>query len=218
MAFTLIELLVVISIMGLLAALILPTMGALKAKATVARTQTELAQMATAIDAYKAGKGFYPPDNPGNFMVNPLYFELAGTVLTNNGSRYQTLDGTARLPVKQVPSTFGVSGFLNCSKGGGDADAPVAASFLKGLNPKQVGELTTAIDQNTDIKLLVASVGWPERWPTQPVPGRPGLNPWRYVSTNPTNNPNTYDLWVDIIVQGKTNRVSNWSDKPQLAH
>ena len=42
------------------------------------------------------------------------------------------------------------------------------------------------------------------------------LNPWRYVSSNPTNNPGEFDLWVDIIVGGKTNRICNWSDKPPI--
>ncbi|HOW79554.1 MAG TPA: hypothetical protein PK406_08895, partial [Verrucomicrobiota bacterium] len=40
------------------------------------------------------------------------------------------------------------------------------------------------------------------------------LNPWRYNSSNPTNNPNSFDLWMDIAVGGKTNRICNWSDKP----
>ena len=42
------------------------------------------------------------------------------------------------------------------------------------------------------------------------------INPWRYNSSNPTNNVNSYDLWVDIIMKGKTNRYSNWSTKPQI--
>ena len=42
------------------------------------------------------------------------------------------------------------------------------------------------------------------------------LNPWRYNSSHPTHNQATYDLWVDVIVDGKTNRISNWSDKPDI--
>src|SRR5208283_1533263 len=37
------------------------------------------------------------------------------------------------------------------------------------------------------------------------------ISPWSYVSTNPTNNANTYDLWMDVYYSGKTNRISNWS-------
>ena len=42
------------------------------------------------------------------------------------------------------------------------------------------------------------------------------MSPWSYVAKtsthSPTNNPDTYDLWVDIKVSGgKTNRISNWS-------
>jgi hypothetical protein len=40
------------------------------------------------------------------------------------------------------------------------------------------------------------------------------INPFRYVSSVATNNPETFDLWVDVIVGSKTNRVCNWSDKP----
>jgi len=37
-------------------------------------------------------------------------------------------------------------------------------------------------------------------------------NPWRYNSSNPRYNPKSYDLWIDVTVGGKTNRVCNWSD------
>jgi hypothetical protein len=48
-------------------------------------------------------------------------------------------------------------------------------------------------------------------------PTRAGIiNPWHYNSSNPTNNPGSYDLWMDFISQGKTNRVSNWSKDPQI--
>ena len=41
------------------------------------------------------------------------------------------------------------------------------------------------------------------------------INPWSYNSSNPTNNPGSYDLWMDIYSSGKTNRISNWSPNPQ---
>jgi hypothetical protein len=42
------------------------------------------------------------------------------------------------------------------------------------------------------------------------------LNPIRYNSSSPTGNSKTYDLWVDIVVGGKTNRISNWSENPEI--
>ena len=44
------------------------------------------------------------------------------------------------------------------------------------------------------------------------------VNPICYLSSNPTNNPNAYDLWVDVIIGGVTNRISNWSAEPQVIH
>jgi len=45
-----------------------------------------------------------------------------------------------------------------------------------------------------------------------PVPTNPGLNPWRYVSTNPTNNPGRYDLWAELPSGrgGNVLIIGNW--------
>jgi hypothetical protein len=40
------------------------------------------------------------------------------------------------------------------------------------------------------------------------------INPWNYNSSSPTNNPREFDLWIDIPIGGKINRISNWSAKP----
>ena len=48
-----------------------------------------------------------------------------------------------------------------------------------------------------------------------PTTTLPYINPWHYNSANPTNNPDSYDLWIDVIWGGKTNRVNNWSKDPQ---
>lgn len=200
--FTLIELLIVIAIIGILAALILPVTGGLKRNATVKKAQAELELVATAVEAYKAKYGHYPPDNPATPATNQLYFELVGTTNYMEGlvRVFKTLDGSAEIRDTDIPSAFGVSGFIN-SRGAANADdAPAAANFLKQLRPGQYGEIAAGV------RVLACSVRWPPDT----------LNPWRYVSSNPTNNPGVYDLWVDILLAGKTNRINNWSKRPQL--
>src|SRR5436190_1645708 len=63
LAFTLIELLVVISIIALLAGLIVGLARSAGQSNKRSRIQAELNQVITAIDAYKAHWGQYPPDN-----------------------------------------------------------------------------------------------------------------------------------------------------------
>jgi len=149
-------------------------------------------------------------------VLNQLYFELLGTTLkgTDPNRFFETLDGTTQINVANVPTVFGsaVSGFINCTKGAGGDEGTSAIAFLKGLNPDQYGTVTIG---TTTIRVLKCSVDWPENHPYKPT-SVPGLNPWRYVSSNPTNNPGTYDLWVDILIRGKTNRISNWNKQPQL--
>ena len=99
--FTLIELLVVIAIIGIIAGLVLAIAPGVGAKRKVSVAYTELRQVETAIEAYKAHYGFYPPDNPSPNNTNPLvgsplYFELAGTI--NKGAVCTTLDGRASIP------------------------------------------------------------------------------------------------------------------------
>jgi prepilin-type N-terminal cleavage/methylation domain-containing protein len=217
LAFTLIELLVVIAIMAVLAALIIPITGAVTRHKLRSRTRAELRSIETAIVDYKTKKGFYPPDNPNSaIFLNQLYYELSGTVLSNGV--FTTLDGDASVnAAQQLPGDFGlrsqISGFMNTMKGAGD-EGMSAQKYIRDLKPAQVATLASGI------KLLVGSVGWEPNWPWQPIPPGPaplgalkaGVNPFRYVSTNPTNNPGKFDLWIDILVQGKTNRVCNWSD------
>lgn len=210
-AFTLIELLVVIAIMGVLAAMIFPVGGAIKRKAIKTKAQTELAQVEAAIEQYKTKLGFYPPDNWPNLVSNQLYFELLGMILADG--MFRTLDGSGQINAAGVSAAFAgkVSGFINSSRGGAGDDGPVAVSFLRGLKPTQVAEIASGF------KLLVCSVRWPEDHAVQPLPVLPGINPWRYDSSSTNrHNRDTYDLWVDIIVGGKTNRVSNWNKQPEI--
>jgi len=204
--------LVVIAVISLLAAMIFPITGAVTRNRIRSRTRTELEQIATYIEQYKSKLGHYPPDNPGNPRTNQLYFELAGT--TNNGTTYITIDGSYRIDVVNVPAVFGpsVTGFVNSNKGGAGDETRVASQFLKSVKPGQIAEHDTG---GKRARILTSSVSRPSSQ-INPIPsGIPGeANPICYNSSNPTNNPNSYDLWVDVVISGKTNRICNWSRDP----
>lgn len=225
-AFTLIELLVVIAIIGILAALIFPAAGAVKRRSIVARTQTELDQVIVAIDLYKEKIGSYPPDNPGLPALNQLYYELVGTSQID-AATYEALDKSVRMPVNSVSRAFSsvdtnnnvivsrVSGFNNCARAGGD-EGVSARNFMKGLKP---GQYVAGANNGAAVRLLTCSVQWPKNLPPvvstfTPDDRSVNPNPWRYNSSNPINSPGTYDLWVDVMIGGKTNRISNWRRQP----
>ena len=197
-AFTLIELLVVISIIAILAAFIIPVMASLKRKEYISKTQAEMAQIETAIESYKAAYGFYPPSNPTNSLVNQLYYELVGTTSPTLGT-YIPLDGRPSIPMSIVPNYFGVSGFMNCTKPGAGEDAPAAKTFLPDLKGSLIAAYSNPPSKFLPgVNLLVGSLGGPDQF-YRPL-NVAGMNPWRYNSSNPTNNPGSYDLWIQLSI------------------
>jgi prepilin-type N-terminal cleavage/methylation domain-containing protein len=219
-AFTLIELLTVIAIMGVLAALILPVVGAVKKHQYIYNAQAEMAQLETAIDRYQAAYGFYPPSPttpptmgmPSSYF-NQLYFELVGT--TNNGGNYVTLDGSAQILASQVSTAFpGVGGFMNCTKPGAGEDATAARNFLPDLKPKQFTFRSNSFPNGVLVNILIGSVGGPSIQ-YQPLLTQ-DINPWRYVCPG-INNPGSYDLWIQLVfAPGQTNLICNWTKQVQI--
>ncbi len=218
-AFTLIELIVVIGVIAVLAAMIFPIAGAANKKAKLTRAKAEMVLVETAIEGYKTKLGYYPPDNAPNWAFNQLYFELLGTTNIGSGGTvvYETLDGSAKISQASLASVFSppgtISGFMNVSKGG--EEGAVAQNYLKNLKPGQVSELkNTGSDV---VRVLAGPVPWPDNNPYHPInANNPTINPWSYNSSNPRFNHGTFDLWIDIIINGQTNRVCNWSDRPIL--
>ena len=221
--FTIIELLVVISIIAVIAALLLPTGAAVKRLATIQNAQAEMAQLETAIDRYKAAYGFYPPDSATTYNnlsgvsipINQLFYELKGTVRTNIVvDCFVLLDGSAQInvnPPNDVNTAFGVNGFMNCNKPGVDESSPQARNFLPDLKPDRIGTVTV---NGVTISNLVTSVGGPAAG-YKPL-DEFGVNPWRYNSSSPTNNPGSYDLWVQLVIGGNTNLICNWNRRVQI--
>ena len=221
--FTLIELLVVISIIGILAAFTVPVLSRVERHQYISQTQAEMGQLQAAIESYHATYGFYPPSNPNypatpnQAMFSPLYFELLGTTINSTNGTYQTLDSSASISTVTVTvqNGLGVGGFINCTKPGSAEDAPAAKNFLPGLKPNQFGiNITNGFNSaNIPVTLLLGSVGGPDST-YQPL-NASGLNPWRYVSPG-VNNPNSYDLWIQLVIGGNTNLICNWSKEVQI--
>ncbi len=197
--FTLVELLVVIAIIGILAGLIIGLAGVVNKKKQLARVNVELKALETAIESYKEKLGSYPPDNTNNCARNQLFYELTGTTLTGpqNGMVFQTVIGGESIPQNQVATFFTVGGFANSG-----TSIENVHNFLKS------GLLKHAqVNLNPPVQVLTVPVDGPN--PLTDVSGKP-VNPWRYVSTTPTNNPGSYDLWAEIKVGGKTTVIGNW--------
>jgi prepilin-type N-terminal cleavage/methylation domain-containing protein len=220
-AFTLIELIVVIAIIGILASLVLPIVGAVTKRKQISVAQTQLQGLMTAIDSYKTKLGYYPPDNTNNPAQNQLYFELMGT--TNNGigappNLWVTMDGSAQIGSTTVPNistVFNVTGFANTSTRSHSDDSGAAAStFLNNLTPDQFSSYDPTTASAALIKILICKVPWPTDRAGVLGVAQSQINPFRYNSSHPTNNTASYDLWVDLVIKGKTNRVSNWSTQP----
>lgn len=220
--FTLIELLTVISIIALLATLGAGLSGVVSRRSKESTFRSERDKLVTAIENYRADFNQYPPDNARNGVnvnpaVNPLYYELAGMVSSGQGASYSTVDRGENLTAAEIKAAFnGAGGFVNATP------APEKPRpYLRDLKPKQRREIQVAGAR--DIELLAAPVDWPRKLgdisPLRTVTTDARLreiNPWHYVSTKPTNNTTTFDLWgiwaTGRVVDG-TNELrffSNW--------
>jgi len=207
-AFTLIELIVVIAIIALLAGMLFPLASAVTRARKLAAARAELVQIESAIINYHTKLGTFPPSGATNFVENPLYYELAGTVYNAANDTYTTLDGRSQISGTVLKNTFGVTGLMNSStsaKGTDEAAGP--QNFIQNI---QTG-FTTSDNANGGGNLIFAcppSVRWSA--PKGPIPGAPLVVPYQYNSATPTNS-TTFDLWVDVPIGSRVYRIGNWT-------
>ena len=106
-AFTLIELLAVIAIIGILAAILIPTTASARIAAKKAMTRNQFAQWAAAIEAFRQEYGYYPTFETTGANANKVNGNTQGNgQLTQVHRFYETLVGTRRdgqaLPATQT--------------------------------------------------------------------------------------------------------------------
>jgi prepilin-type N-terminal cleavage/methylation domain-containing protein len=230
--FTLIELLTVISIMAVLAGIGAGAAGVAMRKANENRSRAALASLVTAIESFRNDFNQYPQDNarvPNSLKdglsyaaVNPLYYELEGTISTNQGAKYFTVDRDETIIPASIQKYFGRDGLLNAVDGQDRTRRP--KQYLSSLKKNDRGEIST----QDDIEALLVPVKWPNAWRNITALGddkRPPLqgfsfakdprilqlNPWHYVSTGPTNNPTGFDLWGRVPIGSQVRLVANWN-------
>ncbi|MFN0068221.1 MAG: CopG family antitoxin [Limisphaerales bacterium] len=219
-AFTLIELLVVIAIIGVLAAMVVGLAAVAKGKRIEGRAKVELRQLETAIESYRSDFNTYPPDRllPAGspFKVdpvrNPLFFELRGTTVDAQG-QFRVPGDNEFWTSDQIFTLFGRKGFRNATA---NADEP-RRSYVE-LREAQVRDVTL---DGVRSKAIVVAAPWPREVPNPLLAGVPNpppvvqaLNPWRYVSTGPTNNPAGFDLWAEVYVGKERKVIANFAPRP----
>lgn len=226
--FTLIELLTVISIIALLATIGAALSGVAIRKARESRMRAEQGKLVTGIEAYRSDLGQYPPDNARNGVnvdpaVHQLYYELVGSLSSDQGRYYTAADSPDRLTTTAISAVFsGAGGFVNSAVA---PDKP--KRYLANLAQRQ--HRTVRLKGGAQIELLtVSAVDWPVKNEVQtsgaPLAGRVAdnqqlaINPWHYVSTRPTKNPGSFDLWA-LLPSGRvvnhTNEyrvLGNWKE------
>jgi prepilin-type N-terminal cleavage/methylation domain-containing protein len=92
--FTLIELLTVIAIIGILAAIIIPSAGGVKTSANKAKTKAMFNQWSLAMELFKSEYGYYPEVGSGNKLVTASFF---GALTAKNPSGVALPSGDSNL-------------------------------------------------------------------------------------------------------------------------
>ncbi len=191
-AFTLIEMLVVLAIIGILAGLVVNLMSRAGNAKVRGVAGTQLKEVETVIEAFQTKMGFYPPPTP-NPASNTLYYALVGTIRPAAGV-FEILNSQHIITVPNIQASFGVDGFVNSADPGDRGDAK---NFYPHLKESQVR--TNALGA----RFLVV-----------PVKGPDGdFSVINYDAASPTrHNKEGFDVWVDVLLDGKPVRVGNWKD------
>jgi hypothetical protein len=126
-------------------------------------------------------------------------------VNVNNGSAYTFDFGQGEtISTNTFNTQFGTVGIKNSSPDKKEVD-----NFIEHLKLEKVKDLNNSATEP------VWAFFSPSKGPNDMTIAGTAINFINYVSSNPKHNTHTYDLWIDVVVGGKTNRISNWSNEPE---
>ena len=150
--FTLIELLTVIAIIGILAAIIIPTVGAVKVSANKAKTKVQFSQWSAAMTLFKNEYGYYPTIHSAGLVdTDKFAAALTGRKLSDNSK--VTTDGN----LKGLSFYSIADSELNTSSKLIDAFGNVDIAVIADTNGD--GAITTADGTAATVKALDEAAG-----------------------------------------------------------
>lgn len=226
------EMLVVIGVIAILASMTVGVVSLAKTSSQEKRIEGQLNKLVTAIEQYKSKVGYYPPDHQltgangqprfdsrgrplVNPVMNPLYYELSGVVVDINAKTFTAVGDPIEhsLSPGQVTSWFGANGFQN--SGRDLASVPSVFNGFKDSDYRLVDGSTINGSPAGSAKLLTVPVDWARQFENSNPLGKTTLNVWKYNSSNPTNNPTTFDLWAEIPTINESGQfelkvIGNW--------
>jgi hypothetical protein len=158
-------------------------------------------QLAKSIERYRAQFGFYPPNHakngPERAKLNPLYYELMGTLWVTNYQAFRLSSTKDMLKLERALAAFNMSSFSN--------SLPAASPPLW---PTNFIENLGFLSHKDDDVLLLRSP------PPDAVDDavQEDFNPstWRYAADPSEHNPGKYDLWIELEVLGQHHVIGNW--------
>jgi hypothetical protein len=160
----------------------------------------------SAIEAYKAHFGFYPPDSAAgggpqiaNAVTNPLLYELVGAVL-NPASEMYELGGLEPAEAKFVREFLNTTGFVNSGSTTGQV-----VRFLPFTNFP-----AAQLHDDPDVFAVGFQIFWADIPPE--TAWEFGISTWRYVRSGATHNPGKFDLWIEVKTSSKTVTIGNWRE------
>lgn len=132
-------------------------------------------------------------------MAIQVYKERLGYYPQDNPKDLSSPPLYNELTMTRIPDTqkakLGVEDIANTG--------PKAQAFLTGLRPTQFTELGRGTRDDDPSK---------KEWMAARLTYARDSVPWNYNVTNPTNNPDGFDLWVEITIGNKKHIVGNWKN------
>jgi hypothetical protein len=158
----------------------------------------------SAIEAYKAHFGVYPPDHVVSrqplvvdAVKNPLLYELAGVI-------YNPTNQVFELGALEPAQANYVKEFFQCDAFKNSGQRPDQLKRFLNSNPLPARQL------HDDPDVFAVGFTVPYEGLSPEVHWGFDISPWRYVSSSPTNNPGKFDLWIEVKTKRQMVTIGNW--------